>query len=77
MGHEAILNSAFARERSLDEAIPDLDNLLRNFHYLTAELPAEIGHLTGATLLQSSSSAAIGLVCPLRQTRLTWFVRTV
>lgn len=57
VGHEAILNSAFARERSLDEAIPDLDNLLRNFHYLTAELPAVCPDLVMLTPEDAASVA--------------------
>ncbi|MBM4364547.1 MAG: glycosyltransferase, partial [Deltaproteobacteria bacterium] len=39
-GYTAILNTRFARARDAVLAVPDLDELLRSFHFLTDALPA-------------------------------------
>lgn len=40
VGHTAIASSAFRTVRPIDDAIGDLDNFVRNFHYATHDLPS-------------------------------------
>lgn len=55
VGHTAIASSAFRSVRSLDDAIGDLDNFVRNFHYVTHDLPSLCPHLI--TLTQEDAFA--------------------
>lgn len=66
MGYTAILNSSFVQARAVEDALPDLDRLLRMFHFNTQELPRLTKHLM--TLSQEDAEAAARF-----SPEVTWF----
>ncbi len=61
LGYTALLNTNFTAARSLESAVPELDRLLRSFHYDTVELPALCRNLVTLT---EEDAYALKKYCP-------------